>query len=263
MTWWHNCSPTRSIKFDCSLSRLDRIDPDASNYQFGYSMTVWIIIHWTRAFHVWCSTWCILSPIGLRWKRVSRRRKDMMGDQIFHFLFLLSSPNRVERRVTERSPITTTRRAAVTSVRSTCSMRAPPTAGTASSPRSPCSPSGPKLTPSSSSTRRGSCRDPGWTDVEIMLRRHHYQHRRRRLGTSWKAGSPDVHEYPFGHKFLFMSILKRLDNKKKQPYLPFLESVFLVNVRARDRTAGSLLFTDSSIHSLLCEFSEGRLRGEH
>lgn len=68
---------------------------------------------------------------------------------------------------TEKFLIITTRQEDGTSARSTSSTRAPPMADTASLLRSPFSPSGPKRTPSSSSTRRGSCRDPGRTKRRV------------------------------------------------------------------------------------------------
>lgn len=111
-------------------------------------------------------------------------------------------------KVTEKFPTTTTRPAAGTSVQSISFTRAPLTEGTASSQRSLCSPSGPKLTPSSSSTHRGNYRDPGWTDVGIQHHFHHHQHLR---GTCWistltETVFPNVHRYSFWHKFKYQYI---------------------------------------------------------
>lgn len=117
----------------------------------------------------------------------------------------LSSP--LGRRVTERFPTTTMKRAAGTSARSICSTRAPPTEDTASSRRSQCSPSGPKLMPSSSSTHPGSCRDPGWTSVEVL---HHHRYHRRHLGTGSIPTLTEslFPEHPFWHKLHSIHIEK-------------------------------------------------------
>lgn len=125
-------------------------------------------------------------------------------------IFPLSPLSPLGQRVTERSLTTTTRPAAGTSVRSISSTRAPPMEDIASSQRNLCSPSGPRLTPSSSSTPRGSCRDPGWTSMEIPY--HHHRHHRSR--TSWiftltETVLHNVHKRPSGAQIPSISIWKR------------------------------------------------------